>query len=443
MNLWNTSTDDFVGTLEAEGLWRAFVVTNPETGQVEASHGVLDSLAVAMRNDHRDFDKHEACFFEIGRESGHLMSAFVHKTRRGQAAGGTRFWTYDSMEDLCRDGLRLSRGMGHKCALAGLWWGGGKGVIARRSGVDHQDPDVRAAVYRDYGRFASGLGGCYVTAEDVGTTPDDMASVFSTTRHTTCIPHEFGGSGNPSILTAQGVVTAMEAALEWSGSGSLAGKTVALQGLGNVAYFMIPELAARKVAKVIGVDIEASVVDRAMREFGDIVEARVVSTDDNSIFLEACDVFAPCAVGGTLNPETIPLIKAPVVCGAANNQLEDPDRDDQLMSERGLLYVPDFLANRMGIVNCANEQYGVFDSDPAVELHLDRNTEYGVFRRTLDVCERAKRSGRATGAEAIAMAEELAEELHPIWGHRGQQIVNHLVRSKWADGEPVRAGVWP
>ncbi len=437
MSLWNTSIEVFMATMRAEGMSRAFVVTDPDTARVNASHPVLRTLADAMASDGRDFDGHEGCFFEIGRESGHLLTAFIHKTRRGQAVGGVRFWTYDTVEALCRDGLRLSKGMGHKCALAGMWWGGGKGVIARRADQDHHDPDVRGAVYRDYGRFMSGLSGCYVTAEDAGTMPADMARVFAMTRHTTCIPPEFGGSGNPSILTAQGVVIAMEAALEWSGLGELAGKTVALQGLGNVAYYMIPELLARRVGRIIGVDIEAGVVDRALREFGDVVQARVVDPSDMSICGEPCDVFSPCAVGGTINPATIEQIEATVVCGAANNQLEDPQRDDALLRDRGVLYVPDFLANRMGIVNCANEPYGVIDNDPVIQAHLDRTTAHGVFRRALEVFERARQSGRPTGAEAIAMAEELAEELHPLWGHRGQDIIDHLVRSGWADGEPV------
>ena len=168
------------------------------------------------------------------------------------------------------------------------------------------------------------------------------------------------------------------------------------------------------------------------------VVAYVVSNLMESIFSQSCDVFAPNAVGGTLNPDTISLIQAPVVCGAANNQLLDPERDDKTLDERGVLLVPDFLANRMGIVNCANEQYGVIDPDSVIDSHLDRDSEHGIFQRALNVFERSKASGLTTTHEAVALADELSDELHPIWGHRGQEIINHLVRSGWAEAEPVR-----
>ncbi|MEJ2720476.1 MAG: Glu/Leu/Phe/Val dehydrogenase dimerization domain-containing protein, partial [bacterium] len=223
MNYWNEPVDALIDALKTENLRRAYVVTNPESGSVEASHPVIQPVADAIAADTRDYRRHEGCFFEIGRDSDHLLSAHVHWTMRGQAAGGVRYWGYDTVEGFVRDGLRLSRGMGQKNALAGLWWGGGKGVVARRTGKDHRDGEVRRAVYEDYGRFMTGLCGCYVTAEDAGTTPADMALVFSRTRHTTCIPRSFGGSGNPSILTGTGVVVAMEAALEHLGLGSLDG----------------------------------------------------------------------------------------------------------------------------------------------------------------------------------------------------------------------------
>jgi glutamate dehydrogenase/leucine dehydrogenase len=140
----------------------------------------------------------------------------------------------------------------------------------------------------------------------------------------------------------------------------------------------------------------------------------------------------PNAVGAGLNPTTIPLIQSKIICGAANNQLEDPRRDARPIEERGILYVPDFLANRMGIVNCANEQYGRFEGDPAITGHLERDTPTGIFRRCLEVIERAGRSGRTTAEEAEALADELSRELHPIWGHRGQRIIDHLVSSGWA-----------
>ncbi len=294
------------------------------------------------------------------------------------------------------------------------------------------------ALYRDYGRFMSGLCGCYVTAEDAGTTPDDMAFVYSTTRYTTCIPEKFGGSGNPSVLTATGVVVAMEAALEHLGMGSLEGKTIVMQGLGNVALHMLGDLLDRKVEKIVGADINDWTIDRVKKTYPDApIEARLVEPGDVSIFSEPGDVFAPNAVGAVLNPVTIPQIRTAIVCGAANNQLEDPKRDQHTLHERGILYVPDFLANRMGIVNCANEQYGRFDGDPAIYAHLERETPTGIYQRCMEVFARAKSSGRTPADEASDLADELSQELNPIWGHRSQKVINFLVESGWAGGEPI------
>ena len=438
MKLWNAPVETFLDALCAEKLSRAYIITDPQTGAVEASHPLLNSIAGTVAGDDRDYRGHEGCFFEIGRESGHLLSACVHKTIRGQAAGGVRLWRYDSVEDFVRDGLRLSFGMGQKNALAGLWWGGGKGVVARREDADHRDPAVRGAVYRDYGRFLTGLCGCYITAEDAGTTPEDMARVFRTTRYTTCIPETLGGSGNPSRLTATGVVVAMEAALEWLGRGDLGGKTVALQGLGNVSSWMIGDLLDRGVGRIMGADIDAAAAAACQERYtGAPVTLSVLAPGDVSILAEECDVLAPNAVGACLNPTTIPSIQAQVVCGAANNQLEDPRRDAETLKEHGVLYVPDFLANRMGIVNCANEQYGVFPGDPGVASHLDRETPTGVYRRCLEVFHRSDSSGRTAAAEAEALADELSREPHPIWGNRGQAIIDYLVESGWAKREPI------
>ncbi len=439
MNYWAESVDTLREAMKSQRLWRGYVVSDPDTQGVKTSHPVFESVAEAIGSDTRDYRRHEGCFFEIGRESDHLLSACVHWTKRGQAAGGVRFWSYDTVEGFVRDGLRLSRGMGQKNALAGLWWGGGKGVVARRKDKNHLDPAVRRAVYRDYGRFMTGLGGCYVTAEDAGTTPDDMAVLYTMTRHTTCIPETLGGSGNPSVLTATGVVVAMEAALEHQGMGTLEGKDVVMQGLGNVSLYMIGDLVARRVRRIVGVDIEESTIERAKQKYPDAPLAlRCVARGDLSIFAEAGDVLAPNAVGAMLNPNTIPLIKARIVCGAANNQLEDPRRDAEALRQRGILYVPDFLANRMGIVNAANEQYGRMDNDPAIYAHLDRGTPWGIYRRCMDVFARAKASGRTPADEASDLADELSQELHPIWGHRGLEIINYLVRSGWANGEPIR-----
>jgi glutamate dehydrogenase/leucine dehydrogenase len=421
--------------LAASGIRRFCFVTD-ERGRVQSSHPELEPAAEFLMADERDFRAHEGLFFQVDQSGRMILGAFVHKTCRGQAAGGVRYWRYDTFEQYLRDGLRLAEGMTRKNALAGLWWGGGKGVIAHDPKADKSDPAVRAALYREYGDFISSLRGCYVTAEDVGTHVTDMAKVFAGTRFTTCIPQVLGGSGNPSVPTARGVVAGMEAALEFLGHGSLAGKTVAVQGMGNVGRPLIEFLFEKGVACVKACDIDPAVVGRAKKHFsGRHLEAATIQPGDDSILASECDVVAPCATGAVMNPRTIPQIKARVVCGAANNQLEDGERDDRFLHERGITYVPDFLTNRMGIVNCANEQYGYVNDDPAIERHLGRDWEFSIHQMTQKVLAESAQSGRPPAAVALNMADRLALEHHPIFGHRGQAIVRSLWADRWHDGK--------
>lgn len=432
----DVSPERFVQTLGELGTRRAAFVLDPDSGQLRASHAALQPLADAIAENRRDFDGHEAIFLEVGRETGALMGAYLHKTRRGQAAGGVRHWPYQRIGDMLSDGLRLARGMGRKNALAGLWWGGGKGVIARQPGELYRDPVYRRVLYREYGSFITSLRGCYVTAEDAGTVSSDMAAIFRTTRFVTCIPAEVGGSGNPSFATAKGVVCAIEGALDALGMGGLQGKRIAMQGVGNVGAAMIGDLLEAGVASIEACDIaeEQLTVARGKLE-ATPVSLRQVTPDDTSIFGADCDVLVPNALGGILNPTTIGLIRAKVVCGAANNQLLDDRRDDQALAERGITYVPDFLANRMGIVNCANEQYGSLPDDPAVTRHLGRKWENAVFVTTQRVLERARRESVTTTTAANALADELMQEPHPIWGHRSRLLVQSLVASRWHEAQ--------
>jgi glutamate dehydrogenase/leucine dehydrogenase len=428
--LLTASTDTFIETLRELG-GRGYVVRRQ--GQLVASHPKLEALAEMLREDERDYLEHEGLFFEVGPNSGALFGAFVHRTVRGQGAGGLRHWPYPTVEAFVRDGLRLAAGMTRKNALAGLWWGGGKGIICRRSDRDHRDPAYRAQVYGEYGDFVSSLRGCYVTAEDAGTTPPDMREVFAHTRHTTCVPPAVGGSGNPSGPTARGVIAAMEGALDELGLGTLEGKRVAMQGAGNVATFMMEGLLERGVAQVIATDINPDRITMLRERFsGQPVELRLNQAGDTSIFAEACDIFAPNALGGVLNPENIAALQTKIVCGAANNQLLDDQRDMAALDARGITYVPDFLCNRMGIVNCANEQYGQVPNDPAIERHLERDWENSVFVVTKRVLASAKAEGISSAQAANQLADELSLEPHPIWGHRGAQIIAGLVNEGWA-----------
>ncbi len=425
---------EFVSFLRREKIRRFYFVYEPRSQHVLSSHPQLQALAEFIQGDRRDFAAHEGLFFRLTERYDTLQGAFVHRTRRGQAAGGVRYWTYDSVEDYLRDGLRLAKGMTHKNALAGLWWGGGKGVIARRPDVDPENLEIRKSLYSEYGLFVSSLKGCYVTAEDVGTTVADMANVFSRTRFTTCIPEDWGGSGNPSIPTARGVVSAMEAALDFLGMGALGGKTVAIQGMGNVGGPLLRFLFEKGVGRIIACDIHPRNAEALGRAAAGLeLDIRTVPCGDDSIFREPCDVFSPNATGAVLNPRTIPLLKAKVVCGAANNQLEDPERDDADLFQRGIVYVPDFLANRMGIVNAANEQYGYVTGDPLYERHLSRDWDQSVFQTTRRVLEESRKRGVPTGRIALQTAERLSLEPHPVFGHRGRQIIASLVADRWAE----------
>jgi len=427
----------FADHLRSLGRSRAYAVTDPKSGALQVSDPQLAGLADFLRQS-PDFHAHEGVFLGVGAQSGALFGAFVHDTHRGQSQGGLRFWPYPSLAAFLSDGLRLAHGMTRKNALAGIWWGGGKGLIARDADAPYRDPAFRSLVYREYAAFCTSLHGVYLTAEDAGTGPADMAEVFTGTRFVTCAPAAVGGSGNPSPATAKGVVCAMEGALDHLGLGTLAGTKIVLQGTGNVGSAMIDELLARDVSSVIASDInEERLASLATRYADAPVELRLSAPGDNAILSEPCDVLAPNALGGILNPQTIPSIAAKVICGAANNQLLDEARDATSLQARGIVYVPDFLCNRMGIVSCANEQYGYVDDDPAIERHFGRTWENSVFLVTKKTLTLAAEAGITTAAAASQIADELALHPHPIWGHRGRAIIGSLVAARWHKQDPV------
>lgn len=436
-NVLDISPEGFIEVLHEAGLSRAAFVYRAEARKLSVTHPALEPFAKAI-SEEGDFAEHEGLFVAIGKTTGALLGAFVHRTVRGQAAGGVRLAPYATFGGYVRDGLRLARGMGRKNALSGIYWGGGKGVIARQTGGMFQDPAYRRTLYAEYGTFVSSLRGVYVTAEDLGTTPPDMESVFSTTRFTTCIPETVGGSGNPSPATARGVVCAMEGALAELGLGTLSGKTIAMQGAGNVGKSMIAELCQRGASRIVAADIDAARCRALSAEHGgDRVVVRHVAARDTSIFAEPCDVFAPNGHGGILNPDTIPRLSCRVVCGAANNQLLDEDRDDRALHERGITYVPDFVANRMGIVSCANEQYGSIPDDPLVLRHFGRDWSNAVYVVTRRILSEARSAGTTTTRAANVLADQASLEPHPLFPHRGRLIIDALVALSWDRGAPA------
>ncbi|KAJ3088161.1 hypothetical protein HK102_009423 [Quaeritorhiza haematococci] len=337
------------------------------------------------------------------------------------------------MEAFFRDGLRLSKGMTHKNALAGIWWGGGKGVMARNSGKGLSAQDAsehRQVVYEEYGEFISRLRGCYVTAEDVGTNVKDMEAVYSKTRYTTCIPFELGGSGNPSVPTARGVAKGLEAAFDHLGK-NIEGATIAVQGAGHVGIPLIHFLFERGVKKIIASDIDGHRAEDIRKEFaGKEFELRIVDKSDMSILFEDVDAVCPCATGGILNAETIPKIRSKIVCGAANNQLRDIKKDDDLLKARNIIYVPDFLVNRMGIVNCCDEHMGSLENDPKLDQHLGRTWDNSIYNLLRKVLKDADATGTTPHKIAIKLADERSREVNLLYGHRGQVVIDTVVSSE-------------
>ncbi|MDP6977651.1 MAG: Glu/Leu/Phe/Val dehydrogenase dimerization domain-containing protein [Myxococcota bacterium] len=391
-------------------------------------------LAGFLANPCHEVYDHEALFLAAGTESRALFGAFVHKTQRGQAQGGVRNWNYDTVESFLRDGLRLSVGMGRKCALADLWWGGGKAIICPQD--PPRDRDARRTMFREFGEFVTSLRGIYITAEDAGTTPHDMEVIHRHTRFATCIPERFGGSGNPSAMTARGVVRAMQAALDHKGLGDLADKQIAMQGAGNVGSFMIERLFEAGVARVVASEIDEERCRMlAARYPGHFLEIRHARPGDQAIFEEPCDIVCANALGGVYDAKTIERVRATVVCGAANNPLADERRDAQRLRERGITYVPDYVANRMGIVACSNEQAGSLPGDPYVERHFDGpgGWAHSIYNTTRAILEHADREIIATTAASEQLADAATNVPHPVWGHRAHDIIEALWREGWAD----------
>lgn len=426
---------ELAAALLAEGTNRAWlsVEGRGRDARVRASSPLLDALAGRLPEATPALDGHTAVFLEACPGGGALFGAFVHRVRRGQAQGGLRHRPYETLADFFHDGLRLSRGMSRKSALAGLWWGGGKGIIARSpDGESWREPDERRRLYRRYGHFVSSLRGCYVTAVDAGTTPADMQHVHAGTRFATCVAPEIGGSGNPSQMTAAGVVCAIEAALDHSGRGGVAGKRFAMQGGGNVGACMIGLLVDRGAEQVIVSEIDPGQCELLADRFAHApVEVREAKLDDPAILREPCDVLVPNGLGGVLDDKTIPGIRAGIVCGAANDQLADDVRHARALHEHGVLWVPDYLANRMGIVSCANEHAGSLRDDPEVLRHLDPGWEGSIDATTRRVLVTAERQ-RITPLEAThGVAEAAIEAPHPLWGDRAERIVRSLIDERW------------
>jgi len=341
---------------------------------------------VAVFN-HPEFDNHEQVVFCSDAESGLKAIIAVHSTALGPACGGCRLWDYVSDEDAVVDVLRLSRGMTYKNAMAGLPLGGGKAVIIGDAKTIKSD-----ALFRKFGQYVHSLSGRYISAEDVNITTKDISIVGEETPFVAGLD---GKSGNPGPFTALGTYRGIKAAARHKfGSDNLAGLTVAVQGLGSVGFYLCEHLHKEGV-KLVVTDINPAAVDRAVTQFG----ATAVGLND--IYSVDCDIYAPCALGATINDDTIAQLKCKVVAGCANNQLKEA-RHGEALRQRGILYAPDYVINAGGIINVSLElrEQG-YDADESTAMVLK------IYDTLLGIFNRADTEGKPTNEVADLMAREI------------------------------------
>jgi len=334
--------------------------------------------------EHREFDGHEQVVFCHDSASGLKAIIAIHNTNLGPALGGCRMWPYASDEDALTDALRLARGMTYKSALADLSFGGGKSVI-----IGDPRRDKSEALFRAMGRYVESLGGRYTVAEDVGISVPDVEIMARETRH---VAGTSKGAGDPSPATAYGVYMGIKAAAKHRlGVDRLNGLRIAVQGVGHVGYYLCRHLSAEG-AELVVADIAQDSLDRVVREF----DAHVVAPE--AIATAAVDIYAPCALGATINDETLPKLQAKVVAGSANNQLAEA-RHGEALRRRGILYAPDYVINAGGIIAISHEGPAYDESKAFAHVAQIHDTLLEIFRR-------AEAEKVATSEAADRLAEE-------------------------------------
>ncbi len=339
---------------------------------------------------------HQKVVFCYDKATGLKAIIAIHDTTLGPALGGARMWHYKSEAEALNDVLRLSRGMTYKAAITGLNLGGGKAVI-----IGDSKNDKSEAMMRRFGKFIENLNGEYITAEDVGTSPRDMEHIKMETEYVAGIPESLGGLGDPSPVTAFGVFMGMKAcAKHMYGNDSLAGKVVAVQGVGHVGENLVKHLREEN-AKVYISDLNEERLAYIAKKYG----AEVIS--NNAIYDLDIDIYAPCALGATINSDTLSKLKCSIISGAANNQLADEKVHGQMVMDRGILYAPDFLINAGGLINVYSELNG-YSSKRALE-----KTEH-IYEVTLEILKKSKEENIPTYVAANRLAEKRIEDIRRI-----------------------------
>ena len=338
---------------------------------------------------------HEQLLFCRNDEVGLRAIIGIHSTALGPALGGVRLYPYASEDDAVRDVLRLSRGMTYKAAVAGLDLGGGKAVIIGDRSIKKE------ALFRAFGRHIASLGGRYITAEDMNTSVQDMSWIRRETQWVTGQEKLAGGSGDPSPVTAWGTYQGIRACLEVVyGSPDVSGRTVAIQGIGSVG-FHLARFLHEAGAKLLYSDVNERRLRSATEQFG----GRVISQDE--FYSAECDVLAPCAIGGIINSRTIPMLRAPIIAGAANNQLDDETRDGEALEKAGITYAPDYVINAGGLIN-------VYAELKRLPAEMAMNDAGKIFNTVKQVINKARAQGITTTAASNQVAEERIEAVSKL-----------------------------
>jgi len=337
------------------------------------------------------FDNHEQIVFCNDKDTGLKAIIGIHNTVLGPALGGTRMWQYSNEWEALNDALRLSRGMTFKSAVAGLNLGGGKAVI-----IGDAKTQKTPELMKRFGEFVHSLSGKYITAEDIGMETSDMDLVRDVTPYVTGISESRGGAGNPSPITAYGVFVGMKAAAKYKyGSDVLEDKKVIVQGIGHVGESLVEHLT-NEGAKVIITDINQARLEEVKAKYG----AEIYTGED--IYTLEADIYAPCALGATINDATINKLNVDIIAGAANNQLENEAVHGKILSEKGIVYAPDFVINAGGIINVYAELEGYGKTE------IMRKTE-NIYNTTLEIIKNAEANKVTTHAASLAIAKSRIE----------------------------------
>ncbi len=358
-------------------------------------------MVLSQFDEHSVFNKletsgHQKVVFCSDPTTGLKAIIAIHDTTLGPALGGTRMFAYKTEAEALNDVLRLSRSMTYKAAITGLNLGGGKAVIIGDSHLDKSE-----ALMRRFGRFIGDLNGSFITAEDVGTNPKDMEYIRMETQYVTGIPESIGGSGDPSPVTAKGVFMGIKAAVkEVFGNDSLAGRSVAVQGIGNVGENLVG-LLRNENAKVYISDINEELLQQVAQRYG----AEAIS--NNNLFDLDIDIYSPCALGATVNTETIDRLKCSIIAGSANNQLADEELHGKMLLEKGIVYAPDYLINAGGLINCYSEIAG-FNKKKTLQMAEN------IYEATRRVLQKSKQDSIPTHQAANKIAEKRIEDIRKI-----------------------------